>query len=327
MKWLVFPALVVATLVAVGLGLIVGPGDLHDPDVRSTLLELRASRIVVAFLVGSSLSVAGVLVQGLFRNPLASPSILGTTAGASLGGQLALLGTTFVLGSRFSSIEPELVLPLGCLLGALGALGILLLAVRKEAELVTLLLVGFLLSSLFLSVGAFLTSLAQESWELGRAVIAFTLGSVSGAGVRQILLVAPLAVGGVVAAWSWGRSLDLMLSGEEEATSLGLDAGTTRRWAIIWAAVLTGAAVAAGGNVGFVGLIVPHVMRRFVGVRHRPLVLAVAWAGGVFVVACDTLSRAIPGQSEVPLGVITGLVGAPLFLTLLIRSRRGSAYA
>lgn len=313
--------LLLATGAVAALGLLVGHAGLADSALRDALLRLRASRLGVSFFAGASLSVGGVMVQGLFNNPLASPSILGTTAGASLGGQAALLGAVVGLRHRPAWLEAEMVLPLGCVLGALGALVVLLLVTRFQRDLVVLLLVGFLLSSLFLSVGAFLTSVAQQSWEVGRAMIAFTLGSTSGVGRRQVLLVLPLAIAGTVAAALWARPLDLLLSGEEEARSLGLDVNVARRWLVIWTAVLTAGAVASAGNVGFVGLIAPHALRRFVGVAHRRLVPAAALGGGLFLMACDVLSRSLPTTSEVPLGVITGVIGAPLFLSLLVAQR------
>jgi iron complex transport system permease protein len=326
-----YPRLMLFLLAATGavaaLGLLVGHADLADRSLRQTLLGLRASRLAVSFLAGASLSVGGVMVQGLFNNPLASPSILGTTAGASLGGQAALFAVVVGMRQRPPWLEAELVLPLGCVAGALGALIVLLLVTRFQRDLVVLLLVGFLLSSLFLSVGAFLTSVAQQSWEVGRAMIAFTLGSTSGAGQRQVLLVLPFAAAGTLAAALWARPLDLLLSGEEEAQSLGLDVAVARRWLVIWTAVLTAGAVASAGNVGFVGLIAPHAVRRFVGVGHRRLVPAAALGGGLFLMACDVLSRSLPTTSEVPLGVITGVIGAPLFLSLLISQRKRYAGA
>jgi iron complex transport system permease protein len=117
-----------------------------------------------------------------------------------------------------------------------------------------------------------------------------------------------------------------MLSGEEEAASLGVDVPAVRVWTVVWTSVLTGAAVSIGGNVGFVGLIVPHALRPFVGVEHRKLVPAAALAGGAFVVVCDVVSRALPTRSEVPLGVVTGLLGAPVFLSLLLRVARGEEH-
>lgn len=310
---------------ATALGLVVGPGALSDDSLRATLLELRLLRVGAAFLAGAALATGGVVVQGLFRNPLVSPSILGTTAGASLGGQLGLLA--FAPATAAGLVAPEMVLPLGCLAGAGLALAIVLAFCRERTGTLFLILTGFVLSSLFLSLGAFVTSLAQDTWELGRAVVSFTLGGVGGVGGRQLAVAAPLAAAGIAAAWAWGRALDLLLSGEDEASTLGVDVGQTRRWATVWVAVLTAAAISVGGNVGFVGLIVPHALRPFVGVLHRRLLPAAAIAGGAFLVACDVLTRALPGRAEIPLGVVTGLIGAPVFLVLLARTQREAGLA
>jgi iron complex transport system permease protein len=324
-KPMVFIALIALGVGACTAGMVLGHGDLGDPGLRATLLELRASRVAVAFLAGAALSVAGVFVQGLFRNPLASPSILGTTAGASLGGQIAImLFELLMAGTLARVIAPEMFLSLGCIAGALAALVLLMAIAGRRRDLIVLLLTGFILSSLFLSLGAFLLSLAQDSWELGRAVVAFSLGGVGGSGPRQVALALPLVVVGVAAAWMWSRPLDVLLSGEEEAQSLGVDVDEVRRWCVIWTAILTAGAVAVGGNVGFVGLVVPHAMRPFVGVEHRGLMPAAALAGGAFLVICDVLAR-LP-EREIPLGVITGLIGAPVFLALLVRARRQGAY-
>jgi iron complex transport system permease protein len=318
-------AILLALLVLAGLWL--GTGDLGDPALRATLLGLRATRLAAAFLAGAALAVGGVVAQGLFRNPLVSPSILGTTGGAMLGGQLALLAfVAFPPLRNLPLIGPTMLLPLGCLLGAQLALLLLLAFVRQRGDSLSLLLTGFILSSLFLALGSFVTSLAQDSWDLSRAVVSFTLGGVSGVAMRQIWLAVPFVAIGIAAAWGWGRTLDLLLSGEEEAGALGVDVLQARRWLTVWLAVLTSAAVAVGGNVIFVGLIVPHALRPFVGVQHRRLVPAAALGGGTFVLACDILARTVPTRSEVPLGVVTGLIGAPVFLWLLARSRREVAH-
>lgn len=311
-------------LIAVAVAaLLVGPADLRDPSLAATLLDLRATRVAATVLAGAALATGGVVAQGLFRNPLVSPSILGTTTGAMLGGQTAiLLWAASPLGA-LSAVAPALVMPVGCLIGAQASLAILLFFVRERSDNVTLLLTGFILSSLFLALGGFVTSLAQESWDVARALVSFTLGGVSGVGWPAVRLALPLVLVGIVAVWLWAPALDLLLSGEEEAQSLGLDVAPTRRWLTVWIAVLTAAAVALGGNVVFVGLVVPHVLRPLVGVAHRRLIPAAALAGGVFVLACDLVTRALPTRTEIPLGVITGMIGAPLFLVLLLKSARG----
>ena len=320
-------ATLIALLIAISIAaLLVGQGNLADAQLRATLLELRAYRTAAALLTGAALAVSGVVVQGLFRNPLADPSLLGTTAGASFGGQAALMLYQALLADRFASVAPaQAFLPIGCLLGALLALSALLLIARRHGDLVLLLLTGFILSSLFLGLGNFIMSLAQEKWELGRAMVAFVLGGLSGTSAAQVAMAWPLAAAGIAAAWFWSRPLDLLLSGEEEAAALGVDVRSARRWNVIWSATLTGTAVSLGGNVGFVGLVVPHGLRTLLGADHRRLVPAAAIGGAAFVAGCDVLARAIPTRTELPLGVVTGLIGAPIFLVLLLRAWRGGA--
>ncbi len=315
--------LVCLTAGAAVAALAIGRGDLADADLRGTLLRLRGLRVAAAFMAGAALATGGVIVQALFRNPLVSPSILGTTAGASLGGQGALLAFHLIPArARPAGIAPEMLLPLGCIAGAMGALAILLAVTRRRPGFLVVLLTGFILSSLFLSLGSFLITLAQESWEVGRAIVAFTLGGVGGVGERHLLLALPLVIAGVGASWCWARPLDLLLSGEEEATSLGLDVAAVRFWCVVWVAFLTAAAVAIGGNVAFVGLLVPHALRPFVGLLTRNLVPAAALACGGFLILADVLSRTLRSSGEIPLGIVTGLVGAPVFLYLLVRRTR-----
>jgi iron complex transport system permease protein len=178
----------------------------------------------------------------------------------------------------------------------------------------------------FAALGALVISLQSAEYELGFALLAFSMGSVSGKGLHHLFMALPLVIAGVLAAIAWGRQLDLLLTGEEEARALGLRLDQVRRWVIVWIAVLVAAAVAVGGNIAFVGLVVPHLIRRMCGPLHRGLVPVAALGGAVFVVACDWLARSWPGHGELPLGVVTGLVGAPLFLVLLLR-RRGAAFA
>jgi iron complex transport system permease protein len=154
-------------------------------------------------------------------------------------------------------------------------------------------------------------------------VVAFALGGIEGVGRQHVLLALPLVLLGVMATWTWRRPLDLMLSGEEEAATMGVDTMAVRRWCIIWTSILTAAAVAVGANVAFVGLVVPHVMRSFVGHEHRFLIPAAVLGGGTFLVFCDVASRLF--AHRMPLGVVTGLIGAPVFLYLLISARRGGS--
>jgi len=320
MGYLVLLAALAAVAAA---SLLTGPGNLSDSELRATFLSLRGARVAAAILAGGGLAAAGALVQGLFRNPLASPSILGTTAGASFGGQVVLLGhSSLVSMGLLTWVVPEMVLPIGCVAGAFASLLVLLFFVRRGTDLLALLLTGFALTSMFLALGSFLTVIAQEQHELGRAVVSFTLGGLGGVGWTHVRLAVPLVAIAFVAGWLWGRPLDVLLAGEAEAASLGVDVPATRRWTIAWVGVLTAAAVALGGNIAFVGLVVPHALRPFFGAEHRRLVPASFLGGAVFLGACDLLARMLPTRVEAPLGVVTGLIGAPLFMMLLVRMRR-----
>jgi ABC-type Fe3+-siderophore transport system permease subunit len=322
-----YAVLLGALVLLAGASLTLGSGSLTDPHLRSTLLSLRASRLGCAILVGAALAVAGVVVQGLFRNPLADASLLGTSSGAALGGKIGLVLTELVLGWRgVHGIPPDVVLPIGCMAGALVSLTLLVALARGSSDVLSLVLTGFLLSSLFLALGGLITSMAQDRWELGRAVVSFSLGDLTGAGPSHVALAAPLVAVGVVASWFWAGPLDLLLSGDEEATSLGVNVQQVRICCVLWVATLTAGAVAIGGNIGFVGLLVPHALRPLLGVSHRRLVPVAALGGAVFVGACDLIVRVLPTRGVVPLGVVTSLLGAPAFLALLVRGHRRGSY-
>jgi iron complex transport system permease protein len=295
-------------------------GAVRDAALLEAVEALRTARWAAAFVAGAALACAGVVVQGLFRNPLASPSVLGTTAGAAFAGQAALALPT-LLGIPLRSDVGEVVYPIACVLGALGSLGFLLLFARRGAGRVALLLIGFVLTSLLGAAGSLLLVAAQERFELGRAVVAYALGGVGGTSLERVLSLGPLVAAGLLAAMAWAPTLDVLLSGEDEAASLGVDVRSARRWLVTWTAVLSGTAVALGGQVAFVGLLVPHAVRLLLGARHRALLVVASVAGGTFLVGCDLVARLVPLRSELPLGVVTGVLGAPVFLALLWRER------
>jgi iron complex transport system permease protein len=172
------------------------------------------------------------------------------------------------------------------------------------------------------AVAGFVLARGSDRYALGRAMLAFSLGSLDNAAVADIVLVAPLVVAGVIAAWAWGRPLDVVLSGEAEAASLGVDLPRLRRWVLTWTAVLSAGAVVLGGGVGFVCLVVPNALRPWLGAAHRPLVLGSALGGALFLTLADTCARRLaPAGGEIPLGVVTGLVGAPFFIWFFRRER------
>jgi iron complex transport system permease protein len=322
---LTFILLLAAFVMVAWVRLRVGPGSTADPNLGSVLLTLRVQAVVIASLAGAALSVAGLLMQGLFRNPLAEPGILGVGAGANLGGMLALaFGETMLL--RRLPFPNELYLSLGCIVGAVLALLLLLAVMRVLPDSVTVLLTGVVLTTLLGSIAAVFRAILAEKWELARAILTFSMGDITGKGIRHILLGAPLVTGGILAAFMLASHLDVLASGEEEAATLGVDIERVRLWTVLWTGILVAAAVAIGGGVPFVGLLVPHVMRGFCGFQHRRLLPFVALGGALLLVACDCLSVAVDTKSLIPLGGITGLLGAPLFLFLLLRGSARAAW-
>ena len=282
-----------------------------------------AARVAVAFLCGGALALSGAVVQTLFRNPLATPELLGASSGATLGAHIALIGSVFWLGGGGgSAILPEMLIPVGAVLGAVLSLCALLLVLSWREDPLLLLLTGYALSSLFLGASTFLTSVTQEAWEINRAFAALAQGDVSAAGPRQVGLVLLMALGGAGPLWLSADTLDVLSAGDQEARTLGVDVTQTRIWIVLWVAMLVAGAVAVGGGVGFVGLIVPHALRPWVGQRHRQLLPSVFVAGGACVVLCDVLCRIVPLRQGIPLGIFTHLIGAPIFLRMLISQLR-----
>jgi len=317
---LMFGGLAVLLGLAVLASLYAGRGTLTGAALDATFFELRLQRTLVAFLAGAGLAVGGVALQGLFRNPLASPSILGTESGAMLGGELMLaLVYLSVRGDAPFDLPGEMLMPIGCVLGALLALVTVLALTPLRGSVVGLLLTGFLLSMMFLSLSSLLKSLIQESWQLLRVMSVLSAGSLSGAGPNQTALAAVLVIGATLPAWLWSRELDVLMSGEDEASSLGVDVGRLRVWIVIWTALLIAGPVAVGANVAFVGLIVPHALRRLFGHAHQILIPAAFVGGGTFLLGCDVLCRVLPLRHEMPLSVVTALIGGPLFLRMLAK--------
>jgi iron complex transport system permease protein len=317
-------ALSVTLFILAGLSLLIGAGELSDAHWGSTFLQLRAMRVLAACLVGSGLAISGVMMQGLFRNPLADPGVIGTSAGAVLGGMVTVL-ISFLLGAG-QVFPPVVLLPIGCVSGGLLSLWIVLMVARRASDNLSVLLAGVVLGMLFASVGAALNAWAQRDYELARSLMAFSFGSIDAKGLEHLLLATPLVLGGMWAAWRWAPCLDVLLSGEEEAASLGVDLERSRRWLIIWATLPVAGAVAIGGGIAFVGLVVPHLLRGLIGPLHRGLLPCAALGGAIFVLACDVLARSLPTQGEIPLGVISGLIGAPLFLILMVRTRQEAQF-
>ncbi len=303
-------------IASAALGLWVGRGT--DASLHSLFLTMRAYRIGVAFFAGGALAVAGAIVQGLVRNPLASPQLLGTGAGALLGGKLALFATFIWLeGRAVPGLSPEMMVPIGCIAGAGLALGSVLSISSLRASTVSLILTGFVLNGIFLGLGTLLSNSSQDFFELNRAMATFSAGTLSGSGPRQLALITVLTVAGVLPALCWSRSLDVLLSGEEEAQALGVEVPRVRFWCVVWAALLTAGSSAVGAGVGFIDLITPHVVRRVTGPMHRFMLPASFVLGGSFLILCDAVIRMLPFTHELPLQVLIQVLGGPAFLWML----------
>jgi iron complex transport system permease protein len=287
--------------------------DPADPLGR-LIVHWRVPRALTAFCVGACLAVAGVVFQGLFRNPLAEPYLLGSASGASVGAAFALLVPL--------ALPAWLGLPVLAFVGAWAATWAVvalsrLAGVRSGSSLI---LAGVAIAALLAAVRSLLMLVLSDDTVNLQSLIAWTLGGVQTPHWHELLaLVLPLTLLGVVACLMLARGLDLLGLGDDQARSMGLAVDAFVRRGVLVAAAVTALAVVWGGLVGFVGLVVPHVLRWWVGPRHAPLLWRSALAGGALVMVFDGLARALLPPSEIPLGLLTALVGVPFFLVLLVR--------
>ncbi len=277
------------------------------------LSEIRLPRALLAALVGATLGLAGAAMQGLLRNPLAEPGILGVSATAGLGAVIALY---FGLSQAF-----VLALPLGGMIGALFAVAVTYVLAGRDASILTLILAGVALNAF---AGAF-TSLALNlapSPYAALEIVFWLLGSVADRSFNHIAVALPLMAVGWVLLSGTGRALDALSLGEDVARSLGVDLRLARLRVILGTALAVGAAVSVTGTIGFVGLVVPHLLRPLVGHEPSRLLLPSAFGGAALVLAADIVARLVPLNSELKLGVVTAIVGAPFFLYLIVHTRR-----
>jgi iron complex transport system permease protein len=288
------------------------------PQDEAIFFAIRLPRVAGAAVVGAALASAGVLFQGLLRNPLADPYALGVSGGAALGGALGFL---LSLSFAFLGFSPVPILAFG---GALAAMSIVYALARSggRAPIVTLLLAGFAVSAMMGYAVSFLLIINDRLQLNLPRVYSWLLGGISVTQWSQ-LGVAVVMVGlAVVGGWLLRHSLDALSLGEESAQQLGIAVEADKRLVIVLGSVLTGAAVALGGLIGFVGLFAPHVTRVLVGPRHSLLLPAAALLGAAFLVLADLLARALLPPTEIPVGILTAFIGGPFFLWLLRRERR-----
>ena len=293
---------------------LLGVGGPVDPVVDRIVWRLRLPRAVLACVVGGGLSIIGVAMQTLVRNPLAEPYILGISSGASAGASLFYLGFLPPLLSR------TLTMPVAAFLGGLASITLVYLVARDgpRVSVARLLLAGVAMSALMASLTSFVTFSSPEPDKL-RAVLFWLLGSLNGARWEQLPIPALTTAFGLGALVILARPLDAMLVGEEPAQSLGMPVEILKRGLIVLAALVTGTLVAVSGAIGFVGLIVPHAVRLLSGVPHRRLVPLSFLAGAVFLCWADLAARTVLPAQELPVGILTALCGVPFFLVLLRR--------
>lgn len=320
-----------ATLVAsIAAAVTIGPADIRFDEVWASIgshlglgvtpltplrdgivWELRLPRVLTAAAVGAGLAISGAVMQAITRNPLADPYLLGLSSGASLGAVAVL-----VLGV-------SVLLPAAAFLGALVALAATLLIAGSGSALTPsrMILAGIAVSSL----GAALTSFVifwTATGDSYREIISWLLGSLAGARWPAVAIAVAAVVAIGIPLMIGGRLLDAFAFGDTSAAALGVSVASTRWVMLVGTALLTGGMVSVSGSIGFVGLILPHAVRLIVGAQHRALLPLAALSGAIFLIWCDTAARAIFDPRELPVGIVTAVIGAPVFVLLLMRSRR-----
>jgi iron complex transport system permease protein len=276
----------------------------------------RLPRVIAGAMVGSALAASGVIFQALLRNALATPFTLGVSAGAALG---AILALTFDLPSGVAGFS---AVPIASFAGALGAVAIVYALARARRQGLStnvLLLAGVTLNSFFSALIIFVQFLADQTQTF--RTVRWLMGDLDVSGYAPMVAAVPPIALSFAAFAVLPRSLNLLSISDESAASRGVDVHRTQRLAFLSASLATGAAVSLGGPVGFIGIVVPHLVRLLVGADHRLVVPASALGGAAFLVACDTISRTALSPLEIPVGVLTAIIGGPFFLWLLIRSR------
>ncbi len=291
---------------------------IQEPDGVSRaaeviVLQLRLPRVLLAVLVGAGLGASGMMFQGLFRNPLADPAIIGVSSGAALAAIVVIVAGA---GAAAGGLLVSAAAFAGALVTAF--LVYRLARIGPAVQVATLLLAGIAVAAAISSVMSLVMSFSGEQI---RSIYFWLLGGLSARGWNSVGAVVPFLVIGIAAAVFLVRDMNLMALGEERAAQLGVDVAIFKRRAIAVGALLAAAAVSVAGVIGFVGLMTPHVLRLFVGADHRRLLPAVLLGGAIFMVLADLIARVAVEPEELPLGVVTALIGAPFFLWLLRREQ------
>lgn len=313
-------ALLLAALVlALPLSLLAGKVwiDPFDPQVRNAaiiLTELRLPRAVLALVLGMGLGGAGAAMQGYLRNPLADPGLFGIAPSAALGAVLSL----------FLGLTAAWVLPLFALVGAGGAMALLGIIAGREGSVALFTLAGMMIASLAGALTSLAISLSPTPFAMSE-IVTWLMGALADRSWHEVWIAAPLTLAGLAFLWVAGRGLDALTLGEAAARSLGLEPRRMQVLIIAGVGLTVGASVAVAGIIGFVGLMVPHLIRPFTDRRPSSLLLPSALAGALLLLVADCLCRILPTVGELRLGIALSLVGAPFFLHLLLKLRKGLA--
>jgi iron complex transport system permease protein len=293
----------------------IDPFDPAVPNAPVILAELRLPRGLLALVVGAGLGGSGAAMQGYLRNPLADPGLFGIAPGAALGAVLALA----------AGASASWALPAAALVGAGGAMALLSLIAGRTGGIALFTLAGMMIASLAGALTSLAISLAPNPFALSE-IVTWLMGALTDRSWREVAIAAPLVAAGLVLLARAGRALDALTLGEDAARSLGVSPARLQVLMIVGVGLTVGAGVAVAGIIGFVGLIVPHLVRRFTDRRPSRLIAPSALAGGLLVLVADCLCRILPiAGGELRLGIALSLLGAPFFLALLLRMRRGLA--
>ncbi|WP_422124039.1 FecCD family ABC transporter permease [Planococcus sp. X10-3] len=327
-NWIAYSVSFLLLAATILLGLTVGtvaisPSVLWNPSsdeaAANIIWNIRMPRVILAGLVGAALAIAGAAFQGLLKNPLADPYTLGVSSGASVGAVMTLF---FGISIPFlGSFTLPVMSMLGALITMLAVIGFAKM-VDRSMKMETVILTGIIFSSFLGSIISLMIALTGE--EL-RQIIGWLLGSVSMRGWPYVQMSLPFILIGSFLLWLNRRELNAMLFGEERARHLGVDVRKRKMVILIGGSVLTGAAVAVSGTIGFVGLVVPHITRLLWGSDHRHLLPLSFINGASLLIVCDLVSRTIISPTELPIGVITAFIGAPVFAYVFFRQRKGVA--
>lgn len=288
------------------------------PDVSRSYIyiiqAIRIPRVITAIIVGMALAASGVVFQALFRNPMAEPFILGVSSGAAFGVAFgALIGAFTLLPGSWG-------IPLFAFIGGIGASStIYLLSGGMRSTSVTLLLSGVAMNFLLSAMMSLSMYFNREQLE---DIIFWTMGSFSSASWEKLMIIAPVMIIGIIILLFYHREMDLLLLGDEAARSMGLSIKKTRILLLVLSTLLTASAVAISGVIGFVGLVTPHIVRIIVGPTHKRLLPLAVILGGLFTLLADTIARGVLQNSEIPVGIITSMTGAPFFIYLLRNQKK-----